>query len=113
MGHSKASGERRKDFGAVKFVSNPDKSGFLGYYSLNHLGDPFLKRYELELEEFPEEAYWCRIKSRQLNVYGKEMTLGEKTEKKVEKELEKIISRHLTLVVQVGAKSVQYEYKWK
>ena len=106
MGHSRYPGERRKDFGAVKFVSHPEKSGFLGHYPLNGHSE---KNYELPLEEFPEEAYWCRIKRNHLNVYKEEVVLSKRTEK----ELKKIMSRHLSLEVQRGMGTIQYEYKWE
>jgi hypothetical protein len=108
MGPSKASGERKADSEYIKLAGYPDSSGFLGYYPLNHLGDPFLKRYELGLEELPYGSYWFVIEKNRFKVYREDVKLGE--EKK--KQLKRVEGKKVTIEIQRGMGTNQHTYKW-
>jgi hypothetical protein len=108
MGSAYSSGERRVDSEYIKLAGYPDSSGFLGYYPLNHLGDPFLKRYELELEEFPCGTHWFMIEKKRFKVYREDVKLGE--EKK--KQLKRVEGKKVTIKIQQGMGTNQHTYKW-
>ena len=90
-------------------IKQPDRSGFLGYYSLNDLDDPFLKRYELELDSLPKESYWFLTENNRFKVYTEDVKIGDEKKKK----LQRIRGKDLRIAVQRGMRTNQYEYKWE